>query len=84
MLLDTCTLDVSGTEARLGLATSSDGVTWTFRGEFMFKSGADWDNSHIYRSSMINLGNGQWDLFYSGISSTNHPHIARTTLELYL
>ncbi len=84
MLLDTCTLDASGTEARLGLATSTDGDTWTFRGEFMFKSGAGWDNSHIYRASMIPLGGIQWDLFYSGISSTNHPYIARTSLELYL
>ena len=84
MLLDTCTLDASGTEARLGLATSTDGETWTFRGEFMFKSGASWDASHIYRSTMVPLGGNQWDLFYSGIGATNQPYIARTTLELYL
>ena len=88
MLLDTCTLDVSGTEARLGLATSSDGVTWTFRGEMMFKSGTGWDNGYMYRSTMIPLGDNQWDLFYSGINNlgtpNRHPHIARTTLTTYL
>lgn len=87
MLLTTCTIDVSGAEARLGLATSTDGITWTFRGELMFKQGSGWSDESIYRASMIPLSGDTFDLFYSGFnneaSPNRHPHIARTTLTTY-
>ena len=87
-LLTTCTIDVSGTEPRVGVMTSSDGITWTFRGETMFKIGVGWDDGNIYRSTAVPLNANTLDVWYSGWNNegtpNRAPHIARTTGTLYL
>ena len=84
MLLTTCTVNVSGVAGRLGVATSADGITWTFQGETLLPSVAGWDNSNIYRASAVQTGALTWDVWYSaystGVSPNQAPHIARTTM----
>jgi len=56
-------------QAKLGVATSYDGVTWTKYGSnpILSKSPGSWDNKHIYRgTSVIALPGGGYGMWYGG------------------
>lgn len=84
LFLVTCTVDVSGSAARVGLATSSDGITWTFAYEVLRPSASGWDDTAIYRASGYEKANSDFDLWYSAWNASNVVKIGRTTAHVQL
>ena len=78
-----CDLGTSGSTARLHLATSPDGVTWTVGVAPLLSLGTWWDNGSIYRACIVptdGIG-GIWGrLWYSALSQTGSWRIGYTEL----
>ena len=71
MFFDTATegFGPGTSQEQIGLAYSSDGISWTRygTGPVLIPSGdvSDWDGSHVYRPSLVQ-GAGAYHLYYSG------------------
>ena len=54
-----------GSKARIGLASSADGLRWTAEGQVL-STGEDWDIASVVPGSVERLSNGEVRLWYSG------------------
>ena len=54
----------------IGMATSSDGVTWTKRGEPVLEASADWDGGALDRPRVQRVDDG-WLMVYTGRTLTD-------------
>jgi predicted GH43/DUF377 family glycosyl hydrolase len=71
----------SGTQLQIGLATSTDGITWTKNGGnpvLAFGAGGQWDD-YVVASPMVWKEGSTWYMLYSGARSTGAYQIGLAT-----
>ena len=74
----------TGNNYALNYAVSYDGIYWaTSATPFLQKTSAGhWDDTELYRSSILPIAGGNYDLFYSAENSSSVWHIGRTTINV--
>ena len=54
----------------IGLATSSDGLSWTSEGRALTSGSTDWDRLSVVPNSVVSLPTGGWRMWYSGFDGS--------------